>query len=108
MEILGPRAGVLVALSGTLAPDVILEMIIRRLRSWSLGQSGDGDISERFSAAMHNVRLPWQERLDLIADHVLPNVAVTLLLDNFEDNQEVQPGGGGRVRDEDLVIFLSS
>ena len=108
MEILGPRAGVLVALTGTVAPDVILALMVRRLRSWSLGQPSDRGISERLLAAMGNVRLPWRERLDLVADHVLPSVILTLLLDNFEDNLEVQPGGGGRVRNEDLAAFLSS
>jgi tetratricopeptide (TPR) repeat protein len=108
VEILGARVGVLVTLTGAVSPDVILALMVRRLRSWSLGQPSGHDIPERVLMAAENVRLPWQERLDLIADHALPNVAITVLLDNFEDNLEVQPGGGGRVRDEDLATFISS
>jgi hypothetical protein len=108
MEILGQRTGVLVALSGVVAPDVILGTLARRLRSWSLGEANERGFSDRLIAAIRNVRLHWRERLELIADHVLPRVAVTLLLDNFEDNQDVQASGDGRIRERELEAFIES
>lgn len=51
--------------------------------------------------------MPWQHRLDQLREHVLDQVPVLLLLDDFDDNLAVQ-GGTWSVRDPELADLLAS
>ncbi len=107
---LGGQGGLVVSLSGPVAVDQILAAIAIRLSSWCFAHNIDlADVRHRLVEVLRFGQAPWAERLGLLAEHLLPTVAVTLLLDNAEDTLTPDgPGGGQRFLDSQLGGFLAA
>ncbi|ABW16118.1 Tetratricopeptide TPR_2 repeat protein [Parafrankia sp. EAN1pec] len=104
---LGDDAGLVVSLTGPVAVDQILAAIAARLASWCLKHNINiDDVRRRLIDALRS-GAPWQERVALLAEHLLPTVPVTLFLDNAEDT--LTPHGvGHRFTDPQLNAFLAA
>ncbi|MFI6071301.1 AAA family ATPase [Actinoplanes sp. NPDC051343] len=102
VRILGPaKAGVVVVEQGSTSIEEILAALAARLRSWQTNQHTPA-ITDRLVTQLGNTRLVWQERLRLVAEHVLRLTPVTLLLDGFEQNLDAG------VAKAELGAFLSA
>jgi TIR domain/CHAT domain len=105
------EAGLVVSLSGKVIVDQILEEVGRRLLSASLAKGLDGTHPLRqLAQLLRGPKVNWPDRLDLLAEHMLRQQPVVLLLDNFEDN--LQPAQDGRhafeLADPELAGFLTA
>ncbi|OHV28588.1 hypothetical protein CC117_30365, partial [Parafrankia colletiae] len=106
---LGEEAGLVVSLTGAVAVDQILAAVAGRLASWCFAHNIDvEDVRRRLIDVLRSGTL-WQERLGLVAEHLLPTLPVALLLDNAEDTlTSLGPGGGHRFTDPQLGAFLAA
>ncbi|MCX4094506.1 tetratricopeptide repeat protein [Nocardia sp. alder85J] len=78
----------IVIATGELNPDTLLAALVTRIHRHHAIETGTVP-DPRMSAALQyatRVDLPWAERLAVLREHVLDNVAVLMVLDNFEDN----------------------
>jgi len=107
---LGEQAGLVVSLTGPVAVDQILATIAARLSSWCFAHDiDDRDTRRRLVGELRSGQTPWAERLGLLAEHLLPTLPVTLLLDNAEDNLTPDgPGGGQAFTVAGLGAFLGA
>jgi tetratricopeptide (TPR) repeat protein len=107
---LGDDAGLVIALSGPIAVDQILATIASRLSSWCLGHNIDeSDVRRRLVDTLRSGQIAWAERLTLLAEHLLPTVAITLLLDNTEDTlTAANADAGNQFTDPQLAAFLAA
>ncbi|WP_239341651.1 TIR domain-containing protein, partial [Frankia sp. CiP3] len=107
---LGEQAGLVVSLSGPVAVDQILTTIAAELADWCFARNIDeADVRHRLIDVLRSGQTPWRQRLDRLAQHLLPAVAVTLLLDNAEDT--LTPAGtaaGHTFLDDQLAAFLGA
>jgi tetratricopeptide (TPR) repeat protein len=102
LRVLGPaRVGLLAAPQGEPSIGTIMAAIVSRLSIWVNENPGTG--FEPDLRLLGNAQLGWRERLDLLAERILPNVPVTLLLDSFERHV----GAERQIRDAGLADFLS-
>jgi tetratricopeptide (TPR) repeat protein len=110
IALLGEQAGLVVSLTGPVAVDQILHTIAGRLSSWSFARNlDDGDVRRRLVDVLRSGQTPWTERVGLLAEHLLPGLPVTLLLDNAEDTLIPDgPGGGQAFLDSQLAAFLTT
>jgi len=103
---------------GQVTVDDILAALGRQLRFHLRGTAGPDAV--RVCELVQRPDLDWQQRWELLRDHVLAEWPVVLVLDNFEDNlapanpgSDPEPGGGGRedgrrtVRDAALAQLLT-
>jgi tetratricopeptide (TPR) repeat protein len=73
--------------SGPADCDQILDQIGRRLFDLCLSQGWDERHPLRqLSTIVREPRMAWDERLDLLGQHVFSQLPIVFLLDNFEDN----------------------
>jgi tetratricopeptide (TPR) repeat protein len=70
---------------GRVTPTEILAKVVRALSSLARNRLED-DPLKRTVGELRNVQMPWRDQLDLIEDDVLPEVRVTLILDEAEQN----------------------
>jgi tetratricopeptide (TPR) repeat protein len=86
---LSEQAGLVISLSGTVTLDQVLEEVARRLFSASLAMERDEAHPWRqLVRLLRQSKIDWKDRLDALAEHLLRQQPVVLLLDNFEDNLE--------------------
>jgi hypothetical protein len=72
--------------TGQTNADAVLAEIAAQLRAPMLLAGADGGTSIQITNALARVDVPWQDRVRLLAEHVLDTVPLLLVLDNFEDN----------------------
>ena len=70
---------------GRVTPTEILSQVARALSSLARNRLED-DPLKRAVGELRNVQMPWRDQMDLIEDEVLPEVRVTLILDEAEQN----------------------
>ena len=70
---------------GPVTPTEILSRVARALNSLARNRLED-DPLKRAVGELRNVQMPWRDQLELIEDEVLPEVRVTLILDEAEQN----------------------
>jgi AAA ATPase domain/CHAT domain len=109
---LGEQAGLVVSLSGRLAVEQIFDELARRLLAVGLQRGWDETHPlRRAIALLRDAHLRWQDRLGVLAEHLLRREPVLLLLDNFEDNltpADAVDRPGHRVADPELAAFLAA
>jgi tetratricopeptide (TPR) repeat protein len=106
--LLGSDVGIVVSVRGQVAPELLLDRLANRLRSLALRQpAGRQQAVNQLGAFAADTALPWAQRLELLAEHLLPTVPVLLLLDNFEDNQIGPTSGDPQLTDPHLAAFLA-
>jgi len=98
---------VLVSLAGPLTLESLLRTVITAIRRELLVRGQGGKAIPALDVA-GRADLPWSDRLAILREHVLGDVPVMILLDNFEDN--LCPGNTARysVRDEVLAELLAA
>jgi tetratricopeptide (TPR) repeat protein len=107
----GEQAGLLVSLIGKLSVDQILDEVGRRLLSASLAQGWDENhLLRRLAVVLREPKIDWTDRLGLLGEHLLGQVPVVLLLDDFGDNLQRADIGGGpfELADPQLGAFLAA
>jgi AAA ATPase domain len=107
---LGEKAGLVVSLAGKLAVEQILEEFAKRLLAFAVGRGLDGTHPlRRAIPLLRDAHVPWQDRLGLLAEHLLRRHPVLLLLDNFEENlTHRNDPPGHEVADPELAAFLAT
>ena len=70
---------------GRVTPTEILRKVARALSSLARNRLED-DPLKRAVGELRNVQMPWRDQMDLIEEEVLPEVQVTLILDEAEQN----------------------
>jgi hypothetical protein len=94
---LGDEAGLVVSLSGPVGVDQILAAVAARLASWCLAHDiTDGDVRRQLVDVLRSGKYSWADRLALLGEHLLPTLAVTLLLDNADDYSHSNRAGRRR------------
>jgi tetratricopeptide (TPR) repeat protein len=94
---LGDDTGLVVSLTGQVGVDQILATIASRLASWCFAHNIDvSDVRHRLIDVLRSGDTRWQDRLALLAEHLLPTLPVMLLLDNAEDNLTAEGDGVAR------------
>jgi tetratricopeptide (TPR) repeat protein len=105
---LGDDAGLVVPVSGTTKVDLILDVIRQRLHALCLqADLDDGHMLRRIVTALIDATPPWEERLGLLAQVVLPQLPILLVLDNAEDLL-VSDGTAWTMADDQLAAFLAA
>jgi hypothetical protein len=99
---------VLVSLRGPLTLEVLLGAVTTGIRRELLVNGGPGAAAAiRALDVVARTDVGWQDRLAVLREHVLDQIPVLVLLDNFEDN--LSPGGTGyAVADEVLGDLLAA
>jgi hypothetical protein len=90
--------------AGALYVDSVLDEVGARLHRWARNNS-----DERLTTVASHLRaadVEWKERWRLLREEVLDVVAMTVLLDNFEDNLH-QSGATWELRDPELADLLA-
>jgi AAA ATPase domain len=105
---LGEHAGLVVPIVGHTRVDVVLDEVRQRLLARSL-RAGLGEMHphRQVSAMLTDATPPWEQRLALIRDVVLPDLPILLLLDNAEDNLTTDTGAETEFSDQQLAEFLA-
>ena len=98
--------GVVTVLTGELTTDAVLADAAAALRRHPQAAARGGSTAEAV-AATDRTELPWAQRLALLRSHVLDQVPLLLVLDNFDDNLLLE-AGTCTIRDPSLVEFLAS
>ncbi len=105
---LGAQAGLVVPIVGSARVDLIIDEIRQRLHASCLRAARDELHPHRqLVAALIDASPPWQHRLALIRDVVLPELPILLILDNAEDNLTAR-GTEHEFSDQQLAEFLAS
>ena len=98
---------VLVSLTGPLTLESLLGAVIAAIRRELLVRGQDTAAVMRALDVAARVDLGWQDRLAILRGHVLDQLPVLLLLDNFEDNLSADKAGSV-VGDEVLAGLLAA
>jgi tetratricopeptide (TPR) repeat protein len=98
---------VLVSLRGPLTLESLLGAVISVLRRELLVRGGQDATALQALEVAGRTDLTWQDRLAVLREHVLGQVPVLLMLDNFEDNLG-SSGTGYEVRDQVLAGLLAA
>lgn len=105
---LGAQAGLVVPIVGQTRVDLVVEEIRRRLHAHCLRTRLDEMHPHRqLVAALIDATPPWEQRLALIRDVVLPELPILLVLDNAEDNLTAQ-GAEHEFGDPQLAEFVAA
>src|SRR5207253_2692202 len=105
---LGEEAGLVVALSGPTSTDAILTEVSKRLLGLCLHrQLPDSHPLRELSHWLREPKLPWPDRLAILAQEFTTAEPLLLLLDNFEDNL-VPANSHFHVADTELSAFLAT
>jgi tetratricopeptide (TPR) repeat protein len=105
---LGAQAGLVVPIVGPARVDLIIDEIRQRLHAHCLRAACDElHPHRRLVAALIDASPPWEQRLALIRDVVLPELPILLILDNAEDNLTAR-STGHELGDHQLAEFLAS
>jgi tetratricopeptide (TPR) repeat protein len=110
IEQLGADRGLVVAVNaaGSLTVDLVLEALRTRLLAYAMTEDlVDRDPLRQVAATLLDARPPWQQRLELVRQVVLPEVPVLLLMDNAEDLLTAD-SDGQELADPDLAGFLAA
>ena len=96
----------MLSLTGPLTLESLLGGVISAIRCELLIRGQEGTAIQALDVAAR-ADLGWQDRLAILRGHVLDQVPVLLLLDNFEDN--LRPGGdtGYAVRDDNAGLLAA-
>jgi tetratricopeptide (TPR) repeat protein len=108
---LGEQAGLVVSVAGKVTVDQVVDETGRRLHLACLARNlEEGHPLRQLARLLREPKIPWTERLDLLADHLLRQQPVVLLLDNFEDNLQQASNGthGFELADPQLAGFLTA
>jgi hypothetical protein len=106
---LGEHAGLVVPIVGDTRVDVILNEIRQRLLGRSIrAEVGEMHPHRQVSTMLTDATPPWERRLALIRDVVLPDLPILLLLDNAEDNLTAVGDAGAQFSDPQLAEFLAA
>jgi len=109
---LGEQAGLVVSAARKVTVDQVLDETGRRLHSACIAMRLDeGHPLRQVSLLLREPKVGWAERLDLLAEHLLRQLPVVLLLDNFEDNLQPANGRGPNAYelvDPQLAGFLAA
>jgi CHAT domain/Trypsin-like peptidase domain len=98
---------ILVSLAGPLTLETLLGAVITTVRLELLIQ-GQEALAIRALDVAGRAGLPWQNRLAILRGHVLDQVPLLVLLDNFEDNLRPDGDAGYAVRDDVLADLLAA
>jgi tetratricopeptide (TPR) repeat protein len=98
---------VLASLTGPLTLEGVLGQLISVLRR-ELLVTGHGVEAVRALEVAARADLDWADRWGVLREHVLGQVPVLVVLDNFEDNLEPTANAGYEVRDEALAGLLAA
>jgi len=93
-------------LSGEVSVDAFLAGLAAALRRYPKAAARGGSTAEAVAAA-GRTELPWAQRFALLRRHVLDQVPVLLVLDNFDDNLSLE-AGTCTIRDLSLIELLTS
>ena len=93
-------------LNGEVTADALLAGSAAALRRHPEAAARGGSTAEAVAAA-DRTGLPWAQRLALLRRHVLDQVPLLLVLDNFDDNLSLE-AGTCTIRDPSLIEFLIS
>ena len=93
-------------LSGEVTADAFLAGVAAALRRHPKATARGGSTAEAVAAA-GRTELPWAQRFALLRRHVLDQVPVLLVLDNFDDNLSLE-AGTCTIRDPSLIELLTS
>ena len=93
-------------LNGEVTADALLAGSAAALRRHPVAAARGGSTAEAVAAA-DRTGLPWAQRLALLRRHVLDQVPLLLVLDNFDDNLSLE-AGTCTIRDPSLIEFLAS
>jgi hypothetical protein len=93
-------------LTGEVTADTFLAGAAAALRRHPRAAARGGSTAEAVAAA-DRAELPWAQRLALLRGHVLDQLPLLLVLDNFDDNLSLE-AGTCTVRDPSLVELLAS
>jgi hypothetical protein len=93
-------------LSGELTADEFLAGAAAALRRHPKAATRGGSMAEAVAAA-DRTELPWVQRLALLRRHVLDQVPLLLVLDNFDDNLSLE-AGTCTIRGPSLIELLGS
>jgi tetratricopeptide (TPR) repeat protein len=106
MKDLEPRR-ILISLTGALTLESLLGAVISAIRRELSIKSQRTSVYHALDMAAR-VDLGWRERLTILRIHVLDQVPILLLLDNFEDNLRQDGEAGYSVSDEVLAQILAA
>ena len=93
-------------LSGEVTADAFLAGVAAALRRHPKAAARGGSTVEAVAAA-DRTEVPWAQRFALLRRHVLDQVPVLLVLDNFDDNLSLE-AGTCTIRDLSLIELLTS
>jgi hypothetical protein len=91
-------------LTGEVTAEAFLAGVVTALRRHPKARSGT---TAEAVAAADRADLSWTQRLALLREHVLGQVPLLLVLDNFDDNLSLE-AGTCTVRDPSLIELLTS
>ncbi len=93
------------ALSGEISADTFLSGLASAIRRHPAAVRGSPPAQALTTA--ERIDVPWFDRLGLLREHVLHQVPVLVVLDDFDDNLSAE-SGGWTVRDPALAALLAS
>ena len=113
VEHLGADAGLVVPIVGATRVDLILEQIRQRLLGHCLRTKlAEQHPLRQVTAMLIDATPPWEQRLALLREVVLPEVPILLLFDNAEDLLTPTPtddgGPGWELTDAQLAAFTTA
>ncbi len=94
-------------LSGEVTADAFLAGLAAALRRYPTAAARGGSTAEAAAAVAARTELPWAQRFAMLRRHVLDQVPVLLVLDNFDDNLSLE-AGTCTIRDPSLIELLTS
>ncbi len=100
---LGPEC-VTTVLTGEVTAEAFLAAVVAALRRHPRARNGT---TAEAVAAADRADLSWAQRLALLREHVLGQVPLLLVLDNFDDNLSLE-AGTCTIRDPSLIELLTS
>ena len=101
--LLGPEC-VTTVLTGQVTAEAFLAGVVAALRRHPKARNGT---TADAVAAADRADLSWAQRLALLGEHVLGQVPLLLVLDNFDDNLSLE-AGTCTIRDPSLIELLTS
>jgi TIR domain/CHAT domain/AAA ATPase domain len=110
IEQLGADCGLVVAVSAaaSLTVDLVFEALRARLLAYAIEQGlADRDPLRQVATELLDASSPWQDRLELVRQVVLPKVPALLLVDNAEDLL-TKDSDSRELADADLAGFLAA
>jgi tetratricopeptide (TPR) repeat protein len=98
---------ILVSMRGPLTLEGLLGVVISAARRELLVRGGNGEAVKALDVAAR-ADLAWADRWGVLRDHVLSQMPMLVVLDNFEDNLRPDGDAGYVIRDEVLAGLLAA